>query len=64
MSKLKFTLEELESASESDGGFCLACGEEAFGIEPDACNYTCESCGKPEVFGAEEIVIQFPDLII
>jgi hypothetical protein len=38
-------------------GFCLACGEEAYGVEPDARNYECESCGAPEVFGAEECLI-------
>lgn len=38
-------------------GFCLDCGEEAEGCEPDARNYTCESCGAFRVFGAEEILI-------
>lgn len=38
-------------------GFCKACGEEAYGIEPDARGYTCESCGQPEVYGAEECLI-------
>ncbi len=39
-------------------GFCQACGAEAFGVEPDARNYRCESCGMPEVYGAEELLIQ------
>ena len=38
-------------------GFCKACGEETEGVEPDARNYTCESCGQPEVYGAEEMLI-------
>jgi len=38
-------------------GICLACGEEAYGVEPDARNYECESCGKSEVFGLEEAVL-------
>ena len=38
-------------------GFCVACGEEAEGCEPDARNYTCEYCGAKEVFGAEEILL-------
>jgi len=38
-------------------GFCLACGEQADGCEPDARNYECESCGASMVFGAEEIVM-------
>jgi hypothetical protein len=38
-------------------GFCVACGEEAYGVEPDARGYECESCGKHKVFGAEELVL-------
>lgn len=40
-------------------GFCLECGEEAYGVEPDAREYECEVCGVNSVFGAEEILIQF-----
>lgn len=36
-------------------GFCLACGAEADGCEPDAQEYECEACGEPKVYGAEEI---------
>ena len=38
-------------------GFCLACGSDQGGCEPDASGYTCESCGKPEVYGAEEVLM-------
>jgi hypothetical protein len=38
-------------------GFCQACGVDAHGVEPDARNYRCESCGKLEVYGAEELLI-------
>jgi hypothetical protein len=38
-------------------GFCIGCGEEAFGVEPDARGYTCESCEQPLVYGAEELLI-------
>ena len=38
-------------------GFCLACGNEQEGCEPDARNYECEECGKRKVFGAEEILM-------
>jgi predicted amidophosphoribosyltransferase len=38
-------------------GFCLACGADADGCEPDAREYTCEACGEPQVFGAEEILM-------
>ncbi len=37
-------------------GFCLACGCEADGCEPDAREYECEACGAPKVYGAEELV--------
>ena len=38
-------------------GFCVACGEEAMGCEPDARKYECESCGERGVYGAEELLI-------
>jgi predicted RNA-binding Zn-ribbon protein involved in translation (DUF1610 family) len=38
-------------------GFCLACGAEADGVEPDAREYECEDCGEDKVYGAEEILI-------
>ena len=36
-------------------GFCLACAHEQDGVEPDAQRCTCEACGAPKVYGAEEI---------
>jgi len=39
-------------------GFCLACGEEVGGCEPDARSYDCASCGaEGKVFGAEELLL-------
>lgn len=40
-----------------DPGFCLACGKSAHGVEPDAQRYRCESCGRPAVYGAEEVLM-------
>ena len=37
-------------------GFCIACGEEQEGCEPDARNYECESCGEHKVFAPEELL--------
>ncbi len=37
-------------------GFCVACGEDADGCEPDARNYECECCGEHKVYGAAEIM--------
>ena len=38
-------------------GFCRECGHTHYGVEPDARNYTCESCGALAVYGAEEMLI-------
>ena len=38
-------------------GFCLSCGAEASGVEPDATRYTCEACGEAQVYGAEELLL-------
>lgn len=37
-------------------GFCLECGAEVHGVEPDARRYECEACGQPAVFGCEELL--------
>lgn len=47
-----------QMSSLDDPGFCLICGLEHGGCEPDACNYTCESCGAEQVFGAQELMFQ------
>lgn len=41
----------------NDPGFCVACGAEVFGVEPDARGYECEACGEPHVYGADELLI-------
>ena len=52
------TTDRVIEAIEADDylGFCVACGEEAFNVEPDARRYSCESCGARAVYGAEEIL--------
>jgi hypothetical protein len=54
-------IDKVMEAVEADDntGFCLACGEEAYGVEPDARNYECEECGKRKVFGAQELLMMF-----
>lgn len=37
-------------------GFCIACGADADGCEPDARKYRCEACGANAVYGAEEML--------
>jgi hypothetical protein len=51
-----FTLEQIQSADEDQAGFCLACGNEQYGCEPDARRYRCEACGEKQVYGASELV--------
>ena len=40
-------------------GICIECGAESEGHEPDARNHECESCGATQVFGADELLLQF-----
>lgn len=54
--KWMFTVDDNE-IFEGTLGACLACGEEACGVEPDARRYTCEVCGAREVYGLEELLI-------
>ena len=55
----KPSLEAVESVIREDNmmGFCLACGAEQGGVEPDGRRYECVSCGAPKVFGAEELLL-------
>jgi len=55
----KISLDQIMAAVEEDDnlGFCLACGEEAYGVEPDARKYECEGCGERKVYGAQELLI-------
>jgi hypothetical protein len=39
-----------------DPGFCIECGHEQEGCEPDARDISCENCGESKVYGAEELV--------
>jgi hypothetical protein len=49
---------ELRHALFADNlGFCTECGMETDGVEPDAHDYHCGSCGMCAVFGLEELLI-------
>lgn len=41
-----------------DPGFCIACGLEVGGVEPDARQYECEACGEPTVYGADDLLLE------
>lgn len=49
---------ERRMTSLDNPGFCLNCGEDAEGVEPDAREYECEHCGESAVFGADELLIE------
>jgi hypothetical protein len=59
MSKMKIDMNRVIEALEEDEciGFCLACGEEQPGVEPDAREYECDVCGQRQVYGAEEVML-------
>jgi hypothetical protein len=50
-------LSDVLSARDAEEGFCLACGEWQGEVEPDARRMRCESCGRPEVCGAESLLL-------
>lgn len=56
---MKIPLEQILEAVSADEyrGFCLTCGADADGIEPDARKYQCRACGQFALYGAEEILM-------
>lgn len=46
-----------DAIADGSMGLCIACGAEAYGVEPDARKYECESCSEPKVYGLEELVM-------
>lgn len=55
------TVERIVEAVEADDnlGFCLNCGQEDSGLEPDARERECQCCRSLTVYGAEELLIMF-----
>jgi DNA-directed RNA polymerase subunit RPC12/RpoP len=49
---------EYADLTENYGGFCIECGDQAEGVEPDARRYRCEACGAHAVYGVEELLIR------
>ena len=47
------------AAADNNEGLCMACGEIADCVEPDAREYECESCGARKVYGAQEALLIF-----
>jgi hypothetical protein len=48
---------ERASTSLDNPGFCIRCGCDAEGVEPDARGYACEACGAHAVYGAEGLLM-------
>ena len=48
---------ERQMTSLDNPGFCVVCGEENEGCEPDARRYRCEFCHNMSLYGAEEILL-------
>ena len=53
------SLDRIVYAIEHDDhmGFCLVCGADCAGCEPDAREYECPDCAQPTVYGAEECLL-------
>ena len=51
------SLRSFEQHVEDNTGFCLACGAEIEGLEPDARKCTCPECHAPKAFGLEELLL-------
>lgn len=58
--RTRLTVGQVLGAVESDAciGFCVRCGTEHFGVEPDAREYLCDACGERKVYGAEDLLVR------
>lgn len=54
------TLDNLGARYARSSGFCIACGEEADGCEPDARRHLCDYCNERAVYGAAELLLYLP----
>ena len=56
--EFRVPLDEYEAACDQFEGFCTSCNEVTnAGVEPDARDVVCESCGDSAVFGVEEALL-------
>lgn len=47
---------ERRNSSLDNPGFCVACGADVEGVDPDTRRAECESCGAHAVYGADELL--------
>ena len=55
--KFEMSEQEFVACDNDNEGLCVFCGEPAYGVEPDACKYSCESCEKNGVYGMQEVLM-------
>jgi len=53
----KMSESEFIGLDNENEGLCVFCGDSAFGVEPDARKYECESCERKGVYGAQELLL-------
>jgi len=56
MERVTVTIEEWHELRSEYIGVCLACGDTRDCCEPDADDYSCESCGENAVQGADNLL--------
>jgi hypothetical protein len=54
---IDMSFDEFEEYQESNAGFCIACQAETDGVEGDARQYKCDSCGQNAVYGIDELLL-------
>ena len=52
------TIELVQELDDDNAGFCIACGEAEYGIEPDAGPCECPNCGEKRLYGAAELALR------
>lgn len=53
----KPSLAQVQRMMDASKGWCLNCGKQQDGVEPDARRYTCDKCGEAKVYGPEELAL-------
>jgi hypothetical protein len=60
----KFSQQQIANAMNEEVGYCIECGAEHYEIAADARALWCDQCQRSAVYGAEEIVLCFPERIV
>lgn len=57
MNKITMTEFLYREFQNDHAGVCVKCNAVNFEVEPDACGYECEDCGKFAVYGIEQLMV-------